>query len=304
MRPHFARSAALFAALGGIALLIGLTTTPAGLAQGAADLPPPFPPDIHVAMGIPGGATEDHANKNNFLMKKPYFAVSYNSEKGIPNWVSWHLSKEYLGNAPRKPRFATDTTLPAGFSRIKHEDYSGSGFDRGHMCPHSDRGRDKTMSFSTFVMTNIVPQSHENNAGSWESLEVYGRFLAGKQEKDLFIVAGPVGQGGEGDSGAAETIAKGKVVVPEATWKIIMVVNRGEEEDPVSWVDGDVRLIAVIMPNNRSVPEDDWPSFRVPVAKVEQMTGLKFFTKAPAELIEPLKKKADRVRIPKLPKGQ
>ena len=40
-----------------------------------------------------------------------------------------------------------------------HRDYTGSGFDRGHMCPHSDRAANEEMSFATFVMSNIIPQA-------------------------------------------------------------------------------------------------------------------------------------------------
>src|SRR5262249_29880871 len=158
-------------------------------------------------MGNPSNAQEDANKKDNFLMEKPYFALSYNNKKGTPNWVSWHLSQEYLGNAPRKPRFATDTSLPDGFTKITHNDYTGAGFDRGHMCPHSDRARNKETSYATFVMTNIVPQSHENNTGAWNALEIYCRYLAQKKAKDLFIVAGPVGEGGEGKFGVKDQIA-------------------------------------------------------------------------------------------------
>ena len=76
-------------------------------------------------------------NKDNFLMKKKQFALSYSNDRGTPNWVSWMLHKDDLGNA-RKP-FFPDTTLPRGFRRITPRDYTDSGFDRGHMCPHSDR---------------------------------------------------------------------------------------------------------------------------------------------------------------------
>src|SRR5262245_50861801 len=45
---------------------------------------------------------------------------------------------------------------------ITHDDYTNSGFDRGNMCPHSDRDKTIEMSFATFMMTNIVPQSNES----------------------------------------------------------------------------------------------------------------------------------------------
>src|SRR3982750_3063853 len=71
----------------------------------------------HLKMGNPSKAREDARDKDNYLMAKKYFALSYNNEKGTPNWVSWRVVKEDLGNAPRKP-FHPDASLPAGFHRI------------------------------------------------------------------------------------------------------------------------------------------------------------------------------------------
>src|SRR3954447_8734535 len=100
------------------------------LASGAAATADDY---AHLRMGNPSQALEVASHKNNFLVKKDFFALSYNNVKGTPNWVSWRLAKENLGNAPRKP-FFPDTTLPSGFKQVLPSDYSNSGFDRGHMC--------------------------------------------------------------------------------------------------------------------------------------------------------------------------
>ena len=123
--------------------------------------PSPADSSIHLTMGNPSGATDDPARAENYLMRKPYFALSYNNAKGTPNWVSWCLKKADLGSAPRGD-FYPDTTLPRGFKQVKPSDYSGSGFDRGHMCPAADRNRPESAD-ATFVMTNIIPQSPHCN---------------------------------------------------------------------------------------------------------------------------------------------
>ena len=50
-------------------------------------------------------------------MVKPYYALSYNSTKGTPNWVSWRVTEADLGEAPRKDDFDTDVDLPSSFYR-------------------------------------------------------------------------------------------------------------------------------------------------------------------------------------------
>jgi endonuclease G len=250
---------------------------------------------MHLKMGNPSKATSSASNKNNYLMQKPYFALSYNNAKGEPNWVSWRLVASDIGYAPRVT-FYPDQDLPLGFNTVYPRDYTGSGFDRGHMCPHEDRSANDDMSHATFVMTNIIPQSPNVNRKAWEQLEIYCRDLA-KQGKTLYIISGPAGTCGTGSKGSLSSMGMvGHVVVPAKCWKVIMVLDGGSGDD-IRRVNANTRLIAVIMPNDMSVGED-WAGFRVPVADVEKLTGFTFFGKVPTAIIGPLKKKADRTWIP------
>src|SRR5262249_23173282 len=93
---------------------------------------------VHLALGNPSGARQDINHPDNYLMRKPSFALPYNNSKGRPNWVSWRLQQGDLGSAGRT-QFYPDPELPRSFKQITPHDYTGSGFDRGHMCPRSDR---------------------------------------------------------------------------------------------------------------------------------------------------------------------
>jgi endonuclease G len=137
------------------------------------------------------------------------------------------------------------------------------------------------------------------NEDTWEHLEDYCRQLA-LDHHHLYIVAGPLGEGGEGlikptTIKHAAHIGRSNVVVPTYTWKVILVVNDAPGDD-VKKVDADTRLIAVMMPNNQTL-DLDWTKFRVSVHEVEQKTGLRFFTAVPATIIEPLKLKIDSAPI-------
>jgi endonuclease G len=257
---------------------------------------PPAPPGnevdnlySHLRWGNPSGATADPGNQDNFLMKKKYFALSYNNAKGAPNWVSWRVVPADLGQAPRFP-FVPDDTLPPGFKIVVTKDYVGSGFDRGHMCPHSDRASDEEASKATFVMTNIVPQSSANNEKGWAQFEDYCRSLV-KEGKELYVVCGPQGQGGEGKKGREDFIAGGKITVPAKTWKVVMVLNQGARPDQ------DTRLIAIDVPNDETVGEN-WSIYRTSVKAVEQLTGYTFFDRADPSVLGPLKEKVDAMHIP------
>ena len=72
-------------------------------------------PSVHLTMGNPSGATPSIGQPNNYLMEKPEFALSYNRDLGRPNWVSWHLSDEWIGTLTRVDTFRPD---PAGPARL------------------------------------------------------------------------------------------------------------------------------------------------------------------------------------------
>jgi endonuclease G len=252
-------------------------------------------PTVNAMLGTPSNASTDPQNKNDFLLIKKYYVVSYSDARGTPNWVSWQLVKEDLGDSPRKRVFDKDTTLPSGFRRIDTKEYAKSGFQRGHVCPHSDRAADQDMSYSTFIMTNIMPQAPNVNERGWEQLEEYERTLA-SEGNHIYISAGPAGQGGIGEDGPAKTIGYDQIVVPAKCWKIIVVVPPGEGDD-LARISADTRVIAVLMPNENSVGYA-WAKFRTSVSAIEKETGLNFFNRLPVDVAKALKEKVDTQPTP------
>ena len=230
---------------------------------------------VHLTMGNPSGATTSTSNSTNYLMEKTQYALSYSNSKRIANWVSWQLNRSWLGSAPRQDDFRADPTLPSGWYRVTSSDYTGSGFDRGHMAPSADRTNTVTNNSSTFLMTNIVPQAPDNNQGYWAQLESYARTLVNTQGKELYIIAGSYGQGGAGSNGSASTIAGGKVVVPARLFKIIVVTNPGTG---VGGVNTSTRVIAIDTPNTQGNRSTSWGSYRTTVDYIESRTGYNFLS--------------------------
>jgi endonuclease G len=224
---------------------------------------------VHLTMGNPSGAVTSISFPTNYLMEKAQYAMSYHRDNGTPNWVSWHLATSWLGSTPRQDDFRADTTLPAGWYQVGASSYSGSGYDRGHMCPSGDRTASVADNSATFLMTNMIPQAPDNNQQTWASLETYCRTLAG-QGNELYIISG-----GQGVSGF---INSGHVAVPTNTWKVIMVLPSGSND--VSRVTTSTRLIAVVMPNQNGI-STNWRNFRVSVDYVESITGYNFFANVP-----------------------
>jgi endonuclease G len=249
-------------------------------------------PSPNVRFGLPSPAKADPKQREDYLIERPQYALSYNAETRRPNWVCWRLRKEDIGKAERGP-FEPDPLLPRGFARVTTHVYDGSGFDPGQMCPAKDRSRTQADMDATFYLANVVPQSPASHQHAWERLEAYCRDLT-QRGNVLYIACGPQGEGGTGLDGHKEEIGRGRVTVavPARVWKVILVL-RGEDADPHK----NTRVIAVVMPNDQTVGFD-WGKYRVSVRQVEKLTGLTFFSTLPKDLAAALKEKVDDVEIP------
>lgn len=239
------------------------------------------PNSVHLILGNPSNATESIENLNNYLMIKPQYALSYNSRKGTANWVSWQLDKSWLGSTDRQNDFRPDDTLPEGFVKVTPTMYSGSGYDKGHITPSADRTKTTEDNSATFLMTNMMPQTPDNNRKTWEGLERYCRDLV-QEGKSLYIIAGPAGSTGK--------LLKGKVTIPKSTWKIAVVLDRPVTD--VSNITKDTRVIAVNVPNREGI-SFDWKTYKVSVDDLEELTGYDFLTNVSKSIQDVIEAKID-----------
>ena len=237
----------------------------------------------NLLLGNPSNAVSSIASIDNYLMVKPQYVMSYNSKTKTANWVSWQLNRSWIGAADRQDNFRPDDALPDAWYKVRPNDYTGSGYDRGHIAPSADRTRNEADNSSTFLMTNMMPQVPELNRGLWGDLEDYCRELV-QQGKELYIIAGPVGR--KGSIGRKE-----KIAVPAKNWKVIVVLDR--QGLGMQGITADTRTIAVMMPNDASVKGRGWKSFRVPVKQVERETGLNFLSNVPLQVQQVIESKVD-----------
>ncbi|MEM8940266.1 MAG: DNA/RNA non-specific endonuclease [Bacteroidota bacterium] len=228
--------------------------------------------DSNLTFGNPSNASTSQSN--NYLVSRNEYAYSYNNSRGRINWVSWHLSTAWLGSASRQNDFRTDTTLPSSFYRASSSSYSGSGFDRGHICPSADRTYSTSANSITFYMSNMGPQAPNNNRQTWRLFEEYLREVV-RDGNEIHLIAGVIGQGGDGSNGSASTIASGSIDVPSSFWKVALILPNGSND--VSRVTSSTRVIAVNMPNTQSINTTNWGIYRTSVNQIENLAGVDLF---------------------------
>ncbi len=224
-------------------------------------------------LGNPSNAVTDAAVKNNYLIVRDQFAISYNDSLGQPNWVSWNFTPDDRGSSGRTDAWSEDSLLPAGVYRLQPNDYSNTGFTRGHMCPSGDRTVTSNDNTFTFLMSNMVPQTSHNNAGVWNNFENETRNL-GAAGNEVLIISGPSGFDGS-------RISTGKASIPAYVWKIAVVVPAGTT--PITErITTSTRVIAIKVPNVTSGLSDDWRTYLTTVNQIQQDTGFTFFTALPS----------------------
>jgi len=200
-------------------------------------------------------------DKNQVILHRKGYSVSYNPETKIPNWVAWRLTAEHTEGAYGRFRggYLEDEDVPA--PRATREDYYGSDWSHGHMCPAGDNKWDRQAMRETFLLTNMCPQDRSLNSGLWNRIEMDCRKWARKYG-DVYIACGPVLL-----NKAHETMGKNRVVVPEAFFKVVLCLR------------GTPKAIGFVVRNNEGKKKRD--QFVNTVDEVERITGIDFFPALP-----------------------
>lgn len=198
-----------------------------------------------------------------------YIRVGYSDVAGTPSWVAYELFDVDTPTHLKRPSFKTDKRTRA---QIRPDDYTRTGYDRGHMAPNSAIAQcyGKKGQAETFLMSNIVPQKHKMNAGVWKNLEVYEfQNLAARYGK-VWIITGPVFY-----HRSSRLKINEKIIIPRECFKIIVMKNaRGYFSR------------AYLIPNDVTYSNPE--NYRVSIDQIEKVTGLDFLSELPDDLEFPL----------------
>lgn len=179
------------------------------------------------------------------------YASSYSHTTLCPNWVAYRMtSGDVAGQFRKNYPFSRDPRVKG--RQASREDYSHSGYDKGHMAPRADMKWSKQAYYETFFFTNVCPQAHKMNSGCWRQLEQMCRRVA-KHYGTLYVVTGPIF-----DSLHPKTIGRAKVHVPDRFFKALLAP------------DGDgYHAIAFVMENTEATQAVR--ASAIPVDSLEQM---------------------------------
>jgi DNA/RNA endonuclease G (NUC1) len=247
---------------------------------------------LQMQLGNPSNAGTVTNNHDHFLVQRTVEALDFSDNLGEPNWASWDLTAGDMGSSGRSSTFFTDNTLPTDFYHVTTGDYTGSGFDRGHMCPSEDRTDNTNDNKLVFYMSNIIPQTADNNEGVWESFESYCQSLA-TAGNEMLITCGPSLFSG------SRIQPSGKASIPGYTWKIAVVVPPGSGT-ALSRITANTRVISIKIPNIAGIRSAPWSNYVTSASQLQTDTGYTFFTALPANIATILRAKVDGAVAPSI----
>jgi len=220
---------------------------------------------------VPGGTNEHFyagapasSNAYTVVTNKGYVAA-YNETTKSPAWVCYRLFKVDSLEAPERPSgFKIDKRTK---SKVSTSQYTGSGYDRGHMAPNYGiaicYGEDAQR--ETFLMSNVTPQTPNLNRGPWKALEQQVAKDWAQRLGEVWVTTGPI------QDSDAEEIGDG-IEIPTGCFKIVIDEHEGKP-----------RASVFVMGQN--IPKSAEPTnYTATVDFVEKITGLDFFRQLPDPL--------------------
>ena len=160
------------------------------------------------------------------ILKSSIGVICYDTINFIPTWTKYTLRPEMLAkNYGREDlAFKTDMRLSKK-CRVKSSEYTGSGYDRGHLIPAGDFTWSEEELKKTFIMTNVAPQVPRLNRGPWRILEEYIRFEVINRDSAIIYT---------GTLGNMDDV--GRIVVPEYFWKVAQWYSGGKIIKEEAWL--------------------------------------------------------------------
>ena len=138
-------------------------------------------------LGIYGGTPE--TTRDDLILENDGFTIGYSEFDMNPVWVVYRVFAVTNPDSHCRPSFRVDARTSG---RVSPDDYTNSGYDRGHMAPNAtmDYCYGPEGQLDSFLMSNICPQTPSLNRGIWATLEDYVRDCA-NAFGEVWVFTGP-----------------------------------------------------------------------------------------------------------------
>jgi len=171
--------------------------------------------------------------------------------------------KKDLEEVERLNNFRPDFRVPKRF-RADLSDYSGSGYDRGHLVASANLNDEFIQNSETFLLSNMSPQTPDFNRQKWRELESAVRRLdEDPKVLETYVMTGPIFDFDQAITMIGEDDQNGvSIPVPSHFFKCVLT-----EE-----MNGKLKMWAFEMTN--SSLSDELDKYQVSTSYLEKRTGM------------------------------
>lgn len=194
------------------------------------------------------------------------------------NWNRnrWRQGESFNGYGGTGDPFQPDPVLPESI-RINYNDYSGSGYQRGHLLGSADRLNSKEANGQTFYLSNIMPQIGAfNEQGIWWNLENWLRSTYDQSSiRDTLYVV----KGGTVNAGNYTMVgSNNQLVCPDYFYMAILAFAKKYAKS-----NGGYYAIAFWM-EHKGNTDDVSSKYAITIDELEKRTGIDFFCNLPDDI--------------------
>ena len=205
------------------------------------------------------------------ILDRGEFKIGWSPSLHHPVWCAYHVPREQRFPNSKRPSFSRDRAVPSAPSP---NDYSRTGYDRGHMAPNYAivTRFGESAQRKTFLMSNITPQSSSLNRGVWRDVEHRIAQYWTARYGEIWVIVGAFTP----RDGTRENLVGTSIDLPQKFYQVI-VAQEGLN----------IRALAILL--DQAVPYNEYAARNiVTIDELEEMTGLDFLPDLPSFIQSPL----------------
>ncbi len=171
-----------------------------------------------------------------------HYVLGYSYYFRQAKWALEIVDPDYL-DLDRSDNFRPDYRVPEMF-RADLVDYTGSGYDRGHLIASANQRETELQNSETFLLSNMSPQRPQFNRNIWRKLESEIRSLNAKSKiLETYVICGPVFYFDKPvESIGTDDLNKVSIPIPNAYFKSVLTENNK----------GALHMWSFVLPNEES----------------------------------------------------
>ena len=263
--------------------------------------------EVHEYLGGGGVVTDNNTNRNLYrakLLEYPHLAadstmnqliIKSTEDYGITYSLEWsyadkanrwtcyelHSGNNFRGDSVvRQDDFREDPEIAPQY-RSTLNDYSKSGFSRGHLCPSADRLCSNDQNSQTFFLSNMQPQWQNHNGGLWSNLESLVHGWSDNCDT-LYVVKAATIRSDQ----VYEEKCNNKLLVPKYFYMAILSYDKE---------DNSYKAIGLwTVHENVSDKNKNYGDYAISIDKLEELTGIDFFCNLPDDIEDAVENQCEK----------